>query len=310
MAVAIKTENLYKQYRTGFRTKKINALNNLNLEVKTGEIYGFLGPNGSGKTTTIKILMGLTKPSKGKAWIFDKPPAHIKNRQRIGFLPEAPYFYDYLNAEEFLNFCVNLHKLENTKNLVNKTLELVGLKDYRKSQLRHFSRGMLQRIGIAQALISDPELVILDEPMGGLDPIGRKEVRDIIINLKQRGKTVFFSTHILPDVEMLCDQVGILIAGKLVTVGALNEIITESINSIELTIKGLTAESLAQLQKDSIKTFAVEDKVTLSVYNEAEAQSILEQARALGGKLVSFIPRRKTLEDHFMKEVSKGTKNE
>ncbi|MDH5683158.1 MAG: ABC transporter ATP-binding protein [candidate division WOR-3 bacterium] len=307
MDVAIKIEALSKYYRTGFFTKKIKALEGLNLEVKTGEIFGFLGPNGSGKTTTIKILLGLTRPKHGMAWVLNRPPAHIETRERIGYLPEVPYFYEYLTAEEFLNFCAQLHNLGNkTKDSIEKNLALVRLEKARKVQLRHFSRGMLQRIGIAQALISDPEVVLLDEPVGGLDPIGRKEIREVIIGLKKQGKTIFFSSHILSDVEMLCDRVGILIAGRLVTVGALNEIISESIESIEVTIKGLTPDAVSRLQRNSNKTFVAENKVVFSVSNEDEAGFLLEKARELGGTLVSLVPRRRTLEDHFIREVSKN----
>ena len=307
MEVAIKTENLSKHYRTGFLTKKIIALDNLNLEVEAGQIFGFLGPNGAGKTTTIKIIVGLTKPNQGQVWVLGQPPTDIKTKERVGFLPEAPYFYDHLNAEEFLNFCIALHhKLQNNKEVVKTTLKLVGLEKTKKVQLRHFSRGMLQRIGIAQTLITDPELIILDEPMGGLDPIGRKEIRDVLINLKKQGKTIFFSTHILSDVELLCDQVGILLNGKLVTVGSLNKIMSESIETIEITIKGLNSDALARLQRNSIKTYLIEDKVVFSVSNEEEAQFLIEKAQSFNGKLVSLIPRRKTLEDHFIREVAKG----
>lgn len=310
MEVAVRTENLYKHYYTGFFAHKIKALENLNLTVNIGEIFGFLGPNGAGKTTTLKILVGLCRPNQGRAWIFDQPPTHVKTRARIGFLPETPYFYDHLSAEEFLSFCAQLHKLKNRKSTINSILNLIGLETARKKPLRFFSRGMLQRIGIGQALISDPELIILDEPMGGLDPIGRKEVRDVIIGLKEKGKTIFFSTHILPDVEMLCDRVGILINGKLVTTGALNKIMSETIENIELTIKGLPAEAINRLQRNTLKTFVAEDKVIFSVSNEAEANFLLQKSQELGGKLVSFIPRRKTLEDHFIREVKKESKNQ
>lgn len=305
MEVVIKTENLWKYYYTGFFTKRIKALENLNLEIRAGEIFGFLGPNGAGKTTTLKILLGLSKPNRGRVWVFDQPPSYVKLRKRVGFLPEAPYFLDYLTGEEFLTFCAQLQGLKNNKIAVDSILKVVGLTKARKIQLRHFSRGMLQRIGIAQALIADPELVILDEPMGGLDPIGRKEIRDVIIGLKEQGKTIFFSTHILSDVEMLCSRVGILMNGKLRTVGVLNEILTESFENIELTIKGLTQDNITQLQRIAFKTFVAEDKVTFSVTNEEEAYFLLDKARAIGGKLVSFIPRRKTLEEHFIREVAK-----
>jgi ABC-2 type transport system ATP-binding protein len=310
MELAIKTENLCKHYHAGFFTKKITALDNLNLEVKNREIFGFLGPNGAGKTTTIKILLGLAKSNRGAAWVLGQPPAHVETKKRIGFLPEAPYFYDHLTAKEFLTFCAQLHSLSNNKDSIKNLLDLVGLTKTRKVQLRHFSRGMLQRIGIAQALISDPELLIFDEPMGGLDPIGRKEVRDIIINLKERGKTIFFSTHILSDVEMLCDRVGILLNGKLVTAGALHEIIPESVEYIEVTIKGLSPDAINRLKRNSQKTFVAENKVTFWVANEEEAQFLLEKAQELGSKVVAMIPRRKTLEDHFIREVSKESKTQ
>ncbi|MEO0092996.1 MAG: ABC transporter ATP-binding protein [candidate division WOR-3 bacterium] len=308
MELAIKTENLCKHYYTGFFTKKIRALDNLNLEVKVGEIFGFLGPNGAGKTTTIKILLGLTKPSSGKALVLEATPTSAKTRRRIGFLPEAPYFYDHLTAEEFLSFCTQLQGLKNQKIAIDSILTVVGLTTARKVQLRHFSRGMLQRIGIAQALLADPELVILDEPMGGLDPIGRKEIRDVIIGLKEQGKTIFFSTHILSDVEMLCSRVGILINGKLITVGVLNEILNESFENIEVTIKGLKPDAIAQFQRNAWKTYIAEDKVTFYVSQEEEAYFLLAKAQACGGKLVSFLPRRKTLEEHFIREVAKESK--
>jgi ABC-2 type transport system ATP-binding protein len=306
--LAIKTVNLSKYYRSGFLTKKIKALDNVNLEVRTGEIFGFLGPNGAGKTTTIKILIGLVKPTTGSAFIFDEPPTSVKIKTRIGFLPETPYFYDHLTAEEFLTFCAQLQGLKNQKIAIDSILSLVGLKQAKKIPLRHFSRGMLQRIGIAQALIADPDIVLLDEPMGGLDPIGRKEIRDVIIGLKEQGKTVFFSTHILSDVEMLCSRVGILINGKLISVGVLNEILEESFEQFEVTIRDLNQNIIQQFSKMGFKTFIAEDKVTFYCPNEEEAYFLLEKVRGAGGKLVSFIPRRKTLEDHFIREVTKEAK--
>jgi len=202
------------------------ALEGLDLNVHEGEVFGFLGPNGAGKTTTIKILMGLIHPTSGTAKIFSHPADNIDVKSKIGFLPESSHFYDYLTASEILSFYGQLFGL--SKNLIKERalslLKRVGLASSAKLQLRKFSKGMLQRIGIAQALINDPDLIILDEPMSGLDPIGRKEMRELILGLKAQGKTIFFSSHIIHDVEMICDRVGILAHGKLLTVGRIDEI--------------------------------------------------------------------------------------
>ena len=217
----LKTQGLTKTYHTGFWGRRMVALEGLDLEVCRGEVFGFLGPNGAGKTTTLKLLMGLIYPTSGKAWILDKEIGDVAVKQHIGFLPESPYFYDYLTAEEFLRFYGQLFGLSRAvlSHRLDELFRLVGLSQVRKLQLRKFSKGMLQRIGIAQALVNDPQLVILDEPMSGLDPVGRKEIRDLILQLKTQGKTIFFSSHILHDAEVLCDRVGILIKGLMVALG-------------------------------------------------------------------------------------------
>jgi len=202
--IVVKTEKLRKVFRVGFWGCRMTALEGLDLEVQRGETFGFLGPNGAGKTTTLKILMGLIHPSNGTGWILDRPIGDVGVKHQIGFLPESPYFYDYLTGEEFLRFYGQLFGLHGTAltDRIKYLLELVALPHVRTLQLRKFSKGMLQRIGIAQALINDPHLVVLDEPMSGLDPVGRKEVRDLILRLKEEGKTIFFSSHILHDTEL------------------------------------------------------------------------------------------------------------
>jgi len=229
MRTALRAVGLTKIYRNGPWSKPIVALRDLSLEVMEGEIFGILGPNGAGKTTTFKILMGFIKPTKGEAWIFDRRISDPLSRRGVGFLPESPYLPDHLTAEEFLRLhaeLIGLPRREADKR-IGELLEMVGLEEFASVRLKKFSRGMLQRIGIAQALIGDPQLVILDEPTSGLDPIGRKEMRELILRLKSEGKTVIYSSHILSDVESICDRVAILSKGRLLGVGRLEDVIGE-----------------------------------------------------------------------------------
>jgi ABC-2 type transport system ATP-binding protein len=215
---AIEIENLTKDYPFGFlHLKKKRSLEGLTMQVESGEVFGFLGPNGAGKSTTIKLLVGLIFPEAGTARILGKPISDIEMHRDIGYLPEQPYFYDYLTAAEVLDYFARFHDLTaaDRSERVARMLKKVGLETAGKIQLRKYSKGMLQRVGLAQAILHDPKVVILDEPMSGLDPIGRREVRDIILELKREGKTVLFSTHILSDAEMLCDRVGVIVGGKL-----------------------------------------------------------------------------------------------
>ena len=238
----IRTEGLQMEFRVGFMRKRVLALKGLTMEVKKGEVFGFLGPNGAGKTTTIKILMGLVYPTGGAAWLMGRPLGDVAVKRNIGFLPEQPYFYDYLTAAEFMDFYGRLFGIRKKERMAraDELLDLVGLSGARDLQLRKFSKGMQQRIGIAQALINDPELVVLDEPMSGLDPIGRKQVRDIILGLKAKGKTIFFSTHILPDVEVICDRVGMLVKGELRAMGTVGELLSGMrVKSVEMTFEGV-----------------------------------------------------------------------
>lgn len=306
MSAVIETENLTKEYRFGVGRGKTLALDRLTLEVGEGDIFGFLGPNGAGKTTTLKILLGLIMPTRGHARLFGEEVGNIRVKERIGFLPESPYFYDYLTAGEFLSFYGKLFGIgkkvleERTDLLLNQ----VGLSTCIDLQLRKFSKGMLQRIGIAQALINDPRLVILDEPMSGLDPIGRKEVRDLILQLKHQGKTIFFSSHIIPDVEMLCDRVAILIKGKLHNVGKLGEILEARVKYVEVAVRGLKDQltSIGSIPGEVIQTG---ENALIRVYNESDVDAVLDKIKDIKGKLVSVLPMRDTLEEHFIREAQK-----
>jgi ABC-2 type transport system ATP-binding protein len=251
MSTIIEIENLTKDYEVGFwKKKKVRALDNLSLQVEAGQIFGFLGGNGAGKTTTIKILMSLIFPTGGRARILGRDISDVKMRARIGYCPENPYFYDYLKASELMLYFGELFGLDKAraKKKSEELLTKVGLeeKDWNK-QLRKFSKGMLQRVGLAQALINEPEIVFLDEPMSGLDPIGRREIRELIAELRERGTTVFMSTHILSDIEALCDNVAILRGGQLAATGKLDDLLSESgeKQTFEINLQGISAAALA-----------------------------------------------------------------
>ncbi len=233
----LRTEALTKTFEVGVRRKRVHAVQDLTLSVDEGEIFGFVGPNGAGKTTTIKMLMGLIVPTSGEAFIFDAPIPSRASKKRIGYLPEHPAWYEFLTGIEALRFFARLAGVDGSaaEQRCEELLGLVGLSDAAGRQIRKYSKGMQQRLGIAQALVADPVFVVLDEPMSGLDPIGRKEMRDLILELKRRGKTVFFSTHILPDVETLCDRVGVILNGKLRDVGRLGELLSPRVRQIEVT---------------------------------------------------------------------------
>ena len=250
----LEIENLTKDFSVGFWKKHpVRALDNLCLEVRQGEIFGFLGPNGAGKSTTIKLLMHLLHPTSGTARILGQPVDAVSMHQSIGYLPENPYFYDYLTPRELLTYVGKLFGLRQPalSKKVDALIESVGLSHSRNLQLRKFSKGMVQRIGIAQALINDPEIVFLDEPMSGLDPLGRMDVRRIIASLKARGVTVFFSSHILPDVEAMCDRVAILNKGRLQEQGALEEILKVRIEGHDVILSGWTEAHMSNIRKFS-----------------------------------------------------------
>ena len=300
----IETEDLSKIFVPGLGFKKVTALEKVNLSIKKGEIFGYIGPNGAGKTTTLKILMGLIFPNSGKATIFGKDIRNIKVKEKIGFLPEEPYFYHYLTAEEFLLFYGKLFGYDRfyLSKKIDELLTLVELQHKKNSQLRHFSKGMLQRIGIAQALINDPELVVLDEPMSGLDPAGRTRMRDIILHLREQEKTVLFSSHILSDVEMICNRIGIITKGKLRETGTVDSLLQKDMKKIEIVAVNLSSEEIQRIEKIANKTVAFEREIMIIVSGEKERDDILEIITAKSGRLQSVENRRETLEDLFMRK--------
>jgi ABC-2 type transport system ATP-binding protein len=301
---AIEIENLTKDYPFGFlHLKKKTSLEGLTMRVEEGEVFGFLGPNGAGKTTTIKLLVGLIFPTGGTARILGKSISDISMHQDIGYLPEQPYFYDYLTAAELLDYFGRFHDLpaQERKARVDQMLKKVGLETARKIQLRKYSKGMLQRVGLAQAILHDPKVLILDEPMSGLDPVGRREVRDIILELKQAGKTILFSTHILSDAEMLCDRVGVIVGGKLRGVGAPDEIVGMKAQAMEILFEYSTAA--AGLDGLLSKAKQLGKRYQLQV-PEADLYATLQQLGSAGATILSVTQVKATLEEYFMHLVA------
>src|ERR1700690_1790957 len=293
---AIEILGLTKDYPVGFWHKRQRlALDALTFEVREGEVFGFLGPNGAGKTTTLKLLMGLIFPTSGTARVFGRSIDDVAMRRDIGYLPEQPYFYDYLTARELLDYYARFSGLgaADRRARVEKNLERVGLAAVGKVQLRKFSKGMLQRVGIAQAILHDPPVVILDEPMSGLDPVGRREVRDIILDLKKQGRTVFFSTHILSDAEMLCDRVAVLAGGKLQGVGAPREIVSMEVQGMEILFELRAGTALPPKMLERATHTGERYRI---VVPEAEVYAALEQLRNCEARILSLTPLRPSLE--------------
>jgi ABC-2 type transport system ATP-binding protein len=297
---AIEIRGLAKDYPVGFWKKKLRpALKPLDLTVELGEAFGFLGPNGAGKTTTLKLLMGIIFPTAGSATILGKHFLDTEVKKKIGFLPEQPYFYDYLSAPELLDYYAGLSGIAATerKKRIGLALERVGLSDVGNKQLRKFSKGMLQRVGIAQAIIHEPEVVFLDEPMSGLDPLGRHEVRELIQSLKDEGKTIFFSTHILSDAEALCDRVGVIHKGELRGVGVVNDLRSSVAGKSEVIWEG--AQATAAVRDLLSESHTTGDTVRGTVQN-AELDRLLEKLRQQGARLIAVTPLHGTLEDYFL----------
>src|SRR5258705_8281011 len=302
---AIEIENLSKDYPFGFlNLKKRASLEGLTMSVENGEVFGFLGPNGAGKSTTIKLLVGLIFPTAGTARILGKSISDISMHADIGYLPEQPYFYDYLTAAELLDYFARFHNLtaQDRKSRVERMLKKVGLETAGKIQLRKYSKGMLQGVGLAQAILHDPKVVILDEPMSGLDPIGGREVRDIILELKREGKTVLFSTHILTDAETLCDSVGVIVGGKLQGVGRPDEIVGVKSQGMEILFEAdaVDARSAAVRAKASKSGSRYAVRVP-----EDSLYAALDELRAGGAKITSVTQIKPTLEEYFLHLVEK-----
>jgi ABC-2 type transport system ATP-binding protein len=302
----LRTEGLGKTFEVGLRRKRVHAVEDLTLSVNEGEIFGFVGPNGAGKTTTIKMLMGLIFPTRGRAFIFDAPIPSRAAKARIGYLPEHPAWYDFLTGREAMRFFAKLAGVapSDREARVGDLLALVGLAEAADRQIRKYSKGMQQRLGIAQALVGDPAFVVLDEPMSGLDPIGRKEVRDVILELKRRGKTVFFSTHILPDVEVLCDRVGVILGGRLRDVGRIGDLLSPRVRSVELTavVPWGAREAVGRG-----RLLAEEgDRMTLAFDEEGAADAAVRALLDAGGRIVGLVRHRETLEDFFVRRLEES----
>jgi ABC-2 type transport system ATP-binding protein len=305
---AIEIEGLSKDYPAGFlHLRRVRALDGLSLTVEPGEIFGFLGGNGAGKTTTIKILMRLMTPTAGRARILGRDVADVRMHARIGYLPEQPYFYDYLTARELLEYCAELFGYAPAARRARATdlLRRVHLDEAAwNRQLRKFSKGMLQRVGLAQALVNDPEVVVLDEPMSGLDPIGRRQVRDLIAGLRAGGTTVFFSSHIIADIEVLCDRVAVLARGRLAHLGRLDDLRgrVDAAGHLEITVVGATVAALedALRKLEGARVAATPGGARIEVLSESHVDAALAAARGCGARLVAVQPIRQSLEDLFV----------
>ncbi len=304
--LAIDVKELTKTYRTPLARRKVEALRGVSFTVERGHIFGFVGPNGAGKTTTIRTLMGLIRPTTGSAKLLGHAIPSREARFKVGFLPEAPYFYDYLTVGELLDLAGRLFGLSASvrKKRAGELIARVGLERAQSQSLKKFSKGMLQRAGLAQALMNDPELVVLDEPMSGLDPIGRKEVRDLIVELRDQGKTVFFSTHILSDVEAITDRVAIIARGQLQAHGTPAELVRRTILGIDIMIRLPQEADHADLTAGAERIRRHGDELSLTLPADADVDAWLARAHAAGAKIVQIVPRHETLEDLFLREVA------
>ena len=308
MPSAVRTDRLTKDFTTGFwRPRPHRGLDGLTCDIPLGGVFGLLGPNGAGKSTTLKLLLHLLRPSSGTAEVLGHPPGDVRAHQRVGFLPENPTFYDYLTAEELLTYFAGLfgYSKADCAARAAKTLDRVGLAGDRRRPLRQYSKGMVQRVGIAQALINDPELVFLDEPMSGLDPIGRRDVRDLILQLRDEGRSILFSSHILSDAEVLCSRIGILAKGKLVASGTLAELTSSPRHGWEVVASGVS-EGLLQRLRDraGIAATAIsEGRYSFDLKTAERPEPFIAELAAAGAALVSVSALRTTLEDVFMERI-------
>jgi ABC-2 type transport system ATP-binding protein len=310
---AIETHALAKDYHVGFwRPRPYRALHGLSLAVESGEVFGFLGPNGAGKTTTLKLLMQLVYPTSGSAAILGRPLGDLAMKRRIGYLPENPYFYDYLTAEELLTYFAGLFGYRGTDRTarVSRLLDEVGLGAERRLQLRKFSKGMVQRVGLAQALINDPEVIFLDEPMSGLDPLGRRDVRALILKLRDQGRTVFFSSHILSDAETLCSRIAIVVKGRLMAAGTLADLVTSKLNGWEIVLDGLSQAPALPIPGVRAITPLAPGRFAVDALPTADPMGLARALTGISGRLVSINPVHETLEDLFVRHVDQAAGTE
>lgn len=301
----INIENLNKSFKIDFWKKKNHVLKDVSFKVREGEIYGFLGHNGAGKTTTIKILNNLIRYDSGEVELWGKEPSDNNIKKDIGYLPENPIFYDHLTGREFLEFYAELHKIPATqrRKRTKDLLATVGLSAASSIKMKKYSKGMIQRVALAQALVNDPKLLILDEPMSGLDPIGRYEVREIILDQSRKGKTVFFSTHLLSDVEIICDFVTILVKGRVVATGKIDDLVSKEIDSWDITV---SADDISKIAKGKELVHSLGNEHLIRIFSENEIEMVSKKVYENKGKIRSVIPNKKTLEELFISEMKKG----
>jgi ABC-2 type transport system ATP-binding protein len=306
---AVRTENLTKDFLTGFwRPTPKRALEALSFDIPAGGVFGLLGPNGAGKSTTLKLLVDLLRPTSGRAEVLGRPPGDTAARQRLGFLPENPTFYDHLSAEELLTYFAGLFGFTGAdrRRRAAAVLDRVGLEADRRRPIRQYSKGMVQRVGLAQALVNDPELIILDEPMSGLDPIGRRDVRAMIAELGQEGRTVLFSSHILSDAEELCERVAILAKGRLVTSGHVGELTSQDVTGWVLVVVGGDEAQYRALVPDGLVRHLGHGRCALDLPGTSRPEAVVAALAASGAALESVTPRRATLEDVFVRSVGQS----
>jgi ABC-2 type transport system ATP-binding protein len=302
MHPAVRAHSMSKTFRVGFWARRVRAVEELSFEVRQGEIFGLLGPNGAGKTTTIKMLLGFVKPSAGQAFIAGEPVGSVASRRHLGYLPENPALYEFLRGDEYLVFAGRLAGLDRQQAALRSAelLGRVGLAGRADRPIRKFSKGMVQRLALAQALIGDPRTVILDEPMSGLDPIGRKDVRDLILQLRDEGRTVLFSTHILSDVEAICDRVGILVDGRLTDCGTLADLVAPGARAVELVLENAAPELVSRFQQDGARVLQRDRSTVLTFPDESHARTALCAVVSSGATVVSLTPHRRSLEELFV----------
>jgi ABC-2 type transport system ATP-binding protein len=310
--MAIRVEGLEKTFRHGFWMRKVQAVCGISFDVQAGGIFGFLGPNGAGKTTTIKMLTGLIHPTAGHAEIFGRRIPSPKVMRKVGFMPENPYIYPFLTPREFVEMCGRLSGVDRRKvrDRARQTLDLVGILYAADRPARKLSKGMLQRTALAAALVGDPELLILDEPMSGLDPVGRKEVRDLILEERSQGRTIFFSTHILPDVETMCDRVAILNRGKVVVSGELKQLLRSSARRTEVHVLDATEEFQRACEADGHTTRRIRNRLVVEVEGERKVDRVVRQAFEADLAVAEMTPRSETLEDLFVREALDASSSE
>jgi ABC-2 type transport system ATP-binding protein len=304
---AISVRGLRKTFHTGFLMRRFEAVRGIDLEVKEGEIFGFIGPNGAGKTTSIKMLLGLILPSGGEAWIGGVRVPDPESRRGLGYMPEGTYFHEYLTGREFLEFHGRLLGMaaDARRAAIEELLTRVGLAHAADVRIRRYSKGMRQRIGLAQALLGDAKLLVLDEPMSGLDPIGRKDVRELILQLRDAGKTIFFTSHILADAELICDQAAIILGGRIVEHGYLGELLGQEVEGVDLVVEGIGEPLHADLAAMARRSVAQGSRFLFELADESEAEKALDLVRSAGGRVRSLVPRRRRLEDVLLRYVER-----